>query len=232
MEDSNPQVVEKSTTTQMIISPKIDSFSSLLLETNKYTASSSHKSSNDNTFLSMNAESLQLCTEGLGFESSDEIEDLNKEMNKEESLNWPKKEETSVLNEVSCSSVNINHMLNYCGDQFRKARTTNRVFPPPISSISDSGKPWVCFKSYRQNGRFVLKEIRTPTQEFLHACREDGRLKLHFVHPNDEIVEEDDEYNEDKDEDDHKEEKDELEEDDDGDDMMLKKKMMNMTTIV
>ena len=64
-------------------------------------------------------------------------------------------------------------------------------YPPPISSIGRSGKPCVSFMSYRDNGRFVLKEVRTPIQEFLHAHREDGRLKLHFVQPEDEEKEED-----------------------------------------
>ncbi|KAK4785596.1 hypothetical protein SAY86_002285 [Trapa natans] len=58
-------------------------------------------------------------------------------------------------------------------------------YPPPIPSISMSGKPWVCFKSYRHDGRFVLKEIRIPTKELLQASREDGRLRLHFIQPKD-----------------------------------------------
>lgn len=69
-------------------------------------------------------------------------------------------------------------------------------FPPPISCIGRTGKPWVCFKSYRNNGRFILKEVRIPTQEFLHACREDGRLKLQFIQSDDETIEEDDEEEE------------------------------------
>nr|XP_012572809.1 uncharacterized protein LOC105852330 [Cicer arietinum] len=52
-------------------------------------------------------------------------------------------------------------------------------FPPPISCIGKSGKPSVSFKCYRNNERIVLKEI--PTQDFLHASRDNGRLTLHFV---------------------------------------------------
>lgn len=54
-------------------------------------------------------------------------------------------------------------------------------YPPPISCIGRSGKLCVSFVSYRNNGRFVLKQVQIPTQDFLHAHREDGRLTLHFV---------------------------------------------------
>lgn len=131
------------------------------------------------SFSSMNSESLQLCTEGLGFESSDDVEDLKSEMNDD----WQNQEEKIG------SSTKISPSENICGE-FRRSRTSKGAFPPPISCIGRSGKPWVCFKSYRQDGRFVLKEMRIPTQEILHACREDGRLKLHFVQPDDEILEE------------------------------------------
>lgn len=69
--------------------------------------------------------------------------------------------------------------------------------PPPISCLGRNGKPWVFFKSIRKDGRFILKEIRIPTQEFLHACRKNGRLKMHFIHSDDEILDEDDNADED-----------------------------------
>ncbi|KAE8705796.1 hypothetical protein F3Y22_tig00110418pilonHSYRG00308 [Hibiscus syriacus] len=43
-------------------------------------------------------------------------------------------------------------------------------------------------KAVKQDGRFVLKQVRTPTQELLHACREDGRLKLQFMQTDDESM--------------------------------------------
>ncbi|KAJ4974454.1 hypothetical protein NE237_007628 [Protea cynaroides] len=60
-------------------------------------------------------------------------------------------------------------------------------FPPPISCIGRSEKPW--FASNPTVGRFILKEIRIPTQESLRSCREDGRLKLRFVQQDREIPE-------------------------------------------
>lgn len=74
-----------------------------------------------------------------------------------------------------------------CRDGERKVRRDERgeaskaAFPPPISSIGRSGKPGVCFKSCREDGRFILKQVSVPTQEFLHACRQHGRLQLHLA---------------------------------------------------
>ncbi|KAM1206033.1 hypothetical protein FF1_006719 [Malus domestica] len=174
-------------------SPSQESFSS------NYSRSQSHKSCD--SFSSMNSESLQLCTEGLGFESSDEVEELFKESPPSDH-GYHEDEENITVQEEKISFTKqyfpvseISYNNNCCGGElgFRRSRSTSvGGFPPPISCISNSGKPWVCFKSYRHNGRFVLKEIRIPTQEFLHAHREDGRLKLHFVMPNDEILGEED----------------------------------------
>ncbi|KAI4334225.1 hypothetical protein L6164_018941 [Bauhinia variegata] len=145
----------------------------------------SHRSSD--SFSSLNLESLQLCTEGLGFESSDDVEDMKSESND----CWQMQgEKVSVKNHLSSQ---------FSSGECKRSRVSGGEYPPPISCIGRNGKPGVCFRSYRQDGRFVLKEIRIPTQEFLHACREDGRLKLHFVHPDDEFPEEEDEEEEEDD---------------------------------
>ncbi|KAJ6897242.1 hypothetical protein NC651_023187 [Populus alba x Populus x berolinensis] len=58
---------------EVMKSPSIlDSVSSTALKNHQYTGC--HK--NGDNFSRMNYESLQLCTEGLGFESSDDVEDL------------------------------------------------------------------------------------------------------------------------------------------------------------
>ncbi|KAJ1440700.1 The fantastic four family [Sesbania bispinosa] len=143
------------------------------------THAKSHKSSD--SFSSLSSESLQLCTEGLGFESSDDVEELKKGTNE-----WW---ETLHISEKEAGK---NHLpAEDCHGEWKSRSRVNGVeYPPPISCIGRSGKPWVSFKSYRKNGRFVLKEIRIPTQDFLHAHREDGRLKLHFVQPDEEFEEE------------------------------------------
>ncbi|KAG6415178.1 hypothetical protein SASPL_122582 [Salvia splendens] len=63
----------------------------------------------------------------------------------------------------------------------RRSRSNYGGFPPPISCI---GKR--CLQPVRQNGRLILTEMRISTQEFLHACRENGRLQVHVVHSDEE----------------------------------------------
>lgn len=133
-----------------------------------------------NRFANKSSESLQMCTEGLGSESSDDVDDLLESGN-----DWR-----------SCGKAKLDirrGQLMYSGYSRRswdvKSSKSDREFPPPISSIGKSGKPWVCLKSYREDGRFVLREIRIPNQELLHASREDGRLKLHFVRHEEDILE-------------------------------------------
>lgn len=133
-------------------------------------------------FSSVRSESLQLCTERLGSESSDNVEDLKGEMINE---TWQIKEKVVT---------SLRHFAAGSG----RSRMSRESFPPPLSFIGKSGKAGVCFTSYRQDGRFVLKEVRIPSQEFLQAHREDGRLKLQIVQPND-YVEEEDEGDEERD---------------------------------
>ncbi|XP_059627648.1 protein FANTASTIC FOUR 2 [Cornus florida] len=146
---------------------------------------------NINSYSSMNSESLQLCTEGLGFESSGDVEDLKSDVNDD----WLNQEERRATTTTTKHTPPPPPSEYLCGE-LRRSRMSGGAFPPPISCIGKTGKPWVCFKSYRQEGRFVLKEVRIPTQEFLHACREDGRLKLRFVHSDDEILEDKEEEDE------------------------------------
>ncbi|KAE8647362.1 hypothetical protein Csa_003279 [Cucumis sativus] len=139
------------------------------------------------------SESLQLCTEGLGSESSDDVEEnFQVEMIKEEKM----------------VSASVKHVASGTSSgELRRSRTSRQDFPPPLSFIGKSAKTGVRFTSYRQDGRFVLKEIRIPIQEFLQARREDGRLKLQIVQPSDYIVEEDDEEFEEHDADEAENEK-------------------------
>ncbi|KAJ8767891.1 hypothetical protein K2173_020831 [Erythroxylum novogranatense] len=132
--------------------------------------------------------SLQLCTEGLGFESSDDVEDLKNGMNED----WRQRDGKASIR--SLSTPENSNMKS------RRSRFIGEAFPPPISCIGKSGNHSVCFKSYRHDGRFVLKEVRIPTREFLHARREDGRLKLQFFQPNDEVLEEEEGEEEEDDE--------------------------------
>ncbi|KAK3144832.1 hypothetical protein QOZ80_4AG0318460 [Eleusine coracana subsp. coracana] len=59
----------------------------------------------------------------------------------------------------------------------RRTRS-GRSFPPPISVIGRSGRPWLRLRASWEGGRLVLREMRLPSQELLQPCKEDGRFKL------------------------------------------------------
>ncbi|OIT21916.1 PREDICTED: uncharacterized serine-rich protein C215.13 [Nicotiana attenuata] len=164
---------------------------------NTNSCSQKKQDRHSDSFSSRTSDSLSMCTEGLGFESSDDVEDLMNDLSIENQKQQQEEEKgrTRVPYRPE-NQIIINH------DYSKRSRTNKGSFPPPISCIGRSGKPWVCFKSFREDGRFILKEIRIPTQEFLHACREDGRLMMHVIHSDDEIVDEDEYEDEDEDDDD------------------------------
>jgi hypothetical protein len=104
-----------------------------------------------------------LCTEGLGSESSGDV-DLDDNVQDEQILpcKW---------------------QLRDTDDEPAKTRNSRRAFPPPISVIGAGGKPWLYLRPHRADGCLVLREVRIPSQELLQACRENGRFKLHFAPP-------------------------------------------------
>lgn len=153
--------------------------------------------------------SLQLCTEGLGFESLGDVKDTNEE---------------DRIGTTSGDDGKVGHKrVNgddgdggyYCfwgarkmgnGLMLRRWRSTmvtrrERVggagscFPPPISIVN---RPWVSLRGYRCDGRFMLKEVTVPAREFLHASREGGRLRLNFVQGGQEEDDEEDEVDDDE----------------------------------
>ncbi|KAL6005280.1 hypothetical protein ACLOJK_005843 [Asimina triloba] len=138
---------------------------------------------------SSSSSSLQLCTEGLGFESSDDVEELAASMKVVGYCSDGAKEELGV--EKQCWNAPRGGLEGCWDDEtgaaaadFKRAKPAGEFPPPPITSIvGRQGKPSFFLKSYRKDGRFVLKEVKIPSQEFLHACREGGRLKLNFVVP-------------------------------------------------
>lgn len=160
--------------------PKTEIFNEEKYERN-YTPTVNRKQyKNSDSYSSMNSESLSICTEGLGFESCEDREDF---VNNSGSKH--RKVKTSMTKHSS--SEYLSGM---------RSRITGGKLPPPISRIGRTGKPSVSFTSYRQNGRFVLKEVIIPIQESLHACREDGRLKLQYIQSDDDIIKEDKETEE------------------------------------
>ncbi|MCD7466534.1 hypothetical protein HAX54_003345 [Datura stramonium] len=148
------------------------------------------------SFSSRTSDSLSLCTESLGFESSDDVEDIMNELSNGNDREHEEIRSTSINRGVKSHEYS----------KIKSRANKGSILPPPISCIGRNGKPCVCFESFRENGRFILKEVRIPEWEFLHACREDGRLKLHIVQSDDEFLEEDEEEYEDNDDEDVEEE--------------------------
>ncbi|MQL80697.1 hypothetical protein Taro_013170 [Colocasia esculenta] len=122
------------------------------------------------------SESLRLCTEGLGSESSDVVEDPKGGPGG----NW-------IGHGGGAARVTKRRYSRTLSEVRPRARGE---FPPPISCIGSGGRPWVSFRSYREGGRFVLREVKIPTQELLSASREGGRLMLRFVQRDEEAEEE------------------------------------------
>ncbi|GAB2234825.1 hypothetical protein Droror1_Dr00004092 [Drosera rotundifolia] len=126
------------------------------------------KHCSSDSFSSMNSESLQMCTEGLGFESSfDETDGAD--------FKWDEKCRDDE-HPTDDGKVVVD-------DQRGKMRRGVREFPPPISCIGRGGKPRVWFEKTKEDGRFVIWEVRAPAQEFLSASRENGRLRMRLVQP-------------------------------------------------
>lgn len=114
---------------------------------------------------SANSESL---SEALGFESFDDIEEFPDD-------EWEQQQQQSF-------GTTTKHAKSEVSGETKRSRISGKEIPPPISSIGRR----VCFESYRYNGRLILKEVKIPAQELLHAYREDGRLKLQFIQFDDE----------------------------------------------
>ncbi|KAJ8471688.1 hypothetical protein OPV22_026031 [Ensete ventricosum] len=65
-------------------------------------------------------------------------------------------------------------------------RRPGRRFPPPIPLLARTGKltcrlPWVLKRTYEDDGRLVIQEVRVKHHEYFRACRRDGRLTLQLV---------------------------------------------------
>ncbi|RLN09052.1 formin-like protein 3 [Panicum miliaceum] len=119
---------------------------------------------------------LGICTEGLGSESSGDIDlnDLSDDVNNAD-------DEVGQALVVPCKRQHRDGGGEGLGRRARGGRPA--PFPPPISVIGAGGKPWLYLRPHREDGRLVLREVRIPTRELLQARREGGRFKLQFAQP-------------------------------------------------
>ncbi|KAK1258311.1 hypothetical protein QJS04_geneDACA010435 [Acorus gramineus] len=115
---------------------------------------------------------LRLCTEGLGCESCDGgAADAEEE-------------------EMMMRSRSDGRDGPIRSDRRERRRTwaKEREFPPPLPSLVGRRRRFM--KAVREEGRFVLKEVKIERREVLRASRSDGRLKLNFVEASDDEEEE------------------------------------------
>ncbi|KAJ6853721.1 protein FANTASTIC FOUR 3 [Iris pallida] len=176
LDQTTPQLESKDNNGQMRESTTLDCLLGLS-NINRYQCNAKNSCSSTGVFSTKNSDSLLMCTEGLGSESSDDVDDLME--HGDDWRSWGKGRRRSLM---------PNRFNGYTrrrsggGASWWPAKRA-KEFPPPISSIGRSGKPSVCLRSHKEDGRFVLREVRIPCREWLRASREDGRLKLHFVRP-------------------------------------------------
>ncbi|KAB5556289.1 hypothetical protein DKX38_007198 [Salix brachista] len=102
---------------------------------------------------------LMSCTEGLGFESSDEIR---------------------FDDDIELCSREISTINKAKWIEFGEKKEAKK-FPPPLSSLNHHGQPNFSLKPVRKDGRLELTEVRIDRHEVLRASRQDGRLRLHFA---------------------------------------------------
>ncbi|KAF0896489.1 hypothetical protein E2562_024348 [Oryza meyeriana var. granulata] len=124
------------------------------------------------SFCLKSSRSLLLCTEGLGSESTVDADDMVKDGDNANVV------EASVANNVNEMDVDTSYAVVDAAEGKEKRPPS---FPPPIRSIGRGGKPCVCFRSVRAEGRFVLLEVVIPGKDLLQATREGGRLRLRFA---------------------------------------------------
>lgn len=117
---------------------------------------------------------LMSCTESLGFESSDERtvdEQIVGHLNNRD--------------ELPLFSRKSNIMAGANSRCWQRSNLTEKKekkeFPPPLSSLSQDGKPNFFLRAVRKDGRLELTEVKLDRPETLRASRQDGRLRLHLV---------------------------------------------------
>ncbi|GLJ49795.1 hypothetical protein SUGI_1057580 [Cryptomeria japonica] len=135
-------------------------------------------------------QSLRLCTESLGCESGtdcsypslSDTEDCSSASSEDNFSVFGEEEEQVEEEQESISAENLKISDNVSGSEQEKAIKRTRSFPPPLSSIARSDGSCIHMRSFKQDGRLLLKAVPVETsQKYLTVRREDGRLQLHLI---------------------------------------------------
>lgn len=78
-----------------------------------------------------------------------------------------------------------------------------KEYPPPIPWLArtenlPSHMPWIMKRYYTNDGRLIIKEEKVKRHEYFQACRSNGRLTLHLVPLDDDVLDDvlDDDHDE------------------------------------
>ncbi|XP_015170598.1 putative uncharacterized protein DDB_G0277255 [Solanum tuberosum] len=94
------------------------------------------------SFSSRNSDCLSICTESLGFESCDDVEDIMNVL----SIGNDQEHE-----EIRSTNIHNQGIISHEYTKIRSRTNKGALLPPPISCIGRNGKPCVCFESFREN---------------------------------------------------------------------------------
>ncbi|XP_019186334.1 PREDICTED: protein FANTASTIC FOUR 1 [Ipomoea nil] len=89
---------------------------------------------------------------------------------------------------TTASTSPVKHSSSYSWSRLGRTeaeRRKSKEFPPPISSLSQDGKPAFFLRPVRQDGRLKLRQVRSNRPETLLASRKDGRLRMHLIYSDD-----------------------------------------------
>ncbi|KAK4339591.1 hypothetical protein RND71_041053 [Anisodus tanguticus] len=127
---------------------------------------------------------LMSCTETLGFESSDE-RSVDDQIEDHHDIDLVTRKSYCTNNNMAASTNN-----SRCWQKTNLEKKEKKKFPPPLSSLSQDGKPNFYLRAVRKDGRLELTEVKISRPEILFASRQDGRLRLHLIHNLEEEAEE------------------------------------------
>nr|GMD42123.1 protein FANTASTIC FOUR 1 [Ipomoea batatas] len=96
--------------------------------------------------------------------------------------------ESSVeLDEIVDDNNDIKDSLSYSWrfGRTEAERRKSKKFPPPLSSLTQDGKPTFFLLPVRKDGRLKLRQVKSNWPETLLASRKDGRLRMHLIYSDD-----------------------------------------------
>ncbi|PKA63741.1 Protein FAF-like, chloroplastic [Apostasia shenzhenica] len=138
----------------------------------------------------MSGKSLEICTESLGsetgsdgFSSACELDSSFSPASSKGEFNYEEAEDEAEQEEEESTAEEqgrkeLNAVNYHCSIGWR---SLPRSFPPPLPSISRCDGPCIQMKPHRRDGRLVVTAVPVPAQNFLHAERQAGRLRLSFI---------------------------------------------------